>query len=319
MEEYYDYLIGWMARTVQWPASPGQVAVVLKGPRGVGKSFFAEHFGRLFGRHYLQVSDSSHLVGNFNAHMRDCLVVFADEAFFAGDRKHESVLKTLITADLQIVEAKGFDAQVGANFAHLIMASNAEWVVPAGELERRYFVLDVGKDHLQDTVYFGAIDKHMRGGGYGALLHYLLTYDLAGYEVRSVPQTDALRIQKEHTLRPEEDWWLERLISGDLLGDGDGWPGQVPKKSLYELYITAMKDLGVQSRRLSGRKFGEFLRRVCPGLGSFQGGRYGEARPYFWDLPTLSDCRECWQKMYGTDEWPEVEQRDAPDEEDTPF
>ncbi len=318
VEEYYDYLIGWMARTVQQPASPGQVAIVLRGPKGAGKSFFAKHFGWLFGRHYIQVSNSGHLVGHFNAHMRDCLVVFADEAFFAGDRKHESVLKALVTEDLLIIEAKGVDADISPNFVHLIMASNDEWVVPAGPHERRYFILDVGIGHQQDTAYFSAIDQHMRSGGYSALLHYLLNYDLSNYEVRNVPQTDALRIQKEHTLRPEEDWWLERLLNGDLLSDGEGWPDCTPRMPLYNLYITAMKDLGVQSRRLSPRKLGEFLRKVCPDLGIFQREHLG-ARPQFWSLPTLKCCRERWVRVYGPTTWSTIPQRADPPERETPF
>lgn len=65
----------------------GEVAVVLRGGKGVGKSFVAEHFGRLFGRHYLKVSQPGHLVGNFNSHLRDVVVLFADEAFYAGDKR----------------------------------------------------------------------------------------------------------------------------------------------------------------------------------------------------------------------------------------
>ena len=60
-EEHYKYLVGWMARTVQYPAQPGGVAIVLRGARGTGKSFMAKMFGKLFGRHYMQVSNSSHL------------------------------------------------------------------------------------------------------------------------------------------------------------------------------------------------------------------------------------------------------------------
>src|SRR5262249_18800266 len=103
---HYEYLIGWMARAVQHPSRQGEVAVVLRGGKGVGKSFAAREFGRLFGRHYLTVSNPSHLVGNFNAHLRDTVFLFADEAFYAGDKKHESILKTLITEASIAIEAK---------------------------------------------------------------------------------------------------------------------------------------------------------------------------------------------------------------------
>jgi hypothetical protein len=96
----------------------------------------AAGFGSLWGRHFVTVSDAKHLVGAFNAHLRDCVVLFGDEAFFAGDKKHESVLKTLITEESVVIEAKGVDAEVYPNYVHLILASNADWVVPAGHAER---------------------------------------------------------------------------------------------------------------------------------------------------------------------------------------
>jgi len=32
----------------------------------------------------MQIVDATHFVGRFNAHLRDRIVLFADEAFFAG-------------------------------------------------------------------------------------------------------------------------------------------------------------------------------------------------------------------------------------------
>ena len=72
-EQYYDYYMKWMARAVQTPASQGEVAIVMRGGKGVGKSIVAKIFGSLFGRHYLHVANPSHLVGNFNAHLRDVI------------------------------------------------------------------------------------------------------------------------------------------------------------------------------------------------------------------------------------------------------
>src|SRR5690606_10879680 len=141
--EHFAYLIGWMARTVQQPGSPGESAVVLRGRRGTGKSFFAKKFGHLFGRHFLQVANSQHLVGNFNAHLRDTVLLFGDEAFYAGDKKHESILKTLVTEENIVIEGKGVDAEAAPNYTHLILASNEDWVVPAGLDERRFFVIEM--------------------------------------------------------------------------------------------------------------------------------------------------------------------------------
>ncbi len=41
----------------------------------------AKWVGKLFGPHFLQVAQARHIVGNFNAHLRECLLLFADGAF----------------------------------------------------------------------------------------------------------------------------------------------------------------------------------------------------------------------------------------------
>jgi len=215
-EEYYEYLLYWMARAVQFPDTAGEVAIVLRGGMGSGKGTFVNAFGQLWGRHFLQISNSKHLVGQFNSHLRDCVVLFADEAFFAGDKAHEGILRALITESTIMVEGKGVDAEIAPNYTHILMASNSVWVVPAGSDERRYFVLDVSDDKKQDTAYFGAMRKQLSQGGFKALLHYLLSIDLTEFNVRDVPKTSALREQKLLSLSLEEQWWFERLMDGRI-------------------------------------------------------------------------------------------------------
>ena len=134
-----------------------------------------------------------------NRHLQDCSVLFADEAFFAGDKVHGSVLKAIITEPTIMIEPKGVDAYVAKNCVHLIMASNSRWVVPAGADARRYFVLDVAATRMQDGTYFGDINRQMKNGGAEALLHYLLSLDISDFDVRNVPKTDALADQKAIT------------------------------------------------------------------------------------------------------------------------
>ena len=260
--ECYDYLIGWMATAVQLPEAPGEVAIVLRGERGTGKSLFARLFGSLFGSHFTPVSDPGHLVGNFNAHLRQTIVLFADEAFFAGDRKHESILKTLITEPSMLIEAKGVDAEVARNCVHLIMASNDSWVAPAGTDERRFLVLDVSSDHAQDTDFFGRLLLEMDSGGRAALLNMLLQHDISDFNVRRVPQTSALRDQKNLSLAPHEAVLLEMLVTGvtpdeDFIKDA---PNMVSVKGIMQEIV----ELGgsVRNTRALSTAIGQFLRKI---------------------------------------------------------
>jgi hypothetical protein len=318
-ERLYTYLLGWLALMVQHPGRPGHVAVVLRGGRGVGKSFVAREIGRLFGRHFLHVSNPSHLIGNFNAHLRDAIFLFADEAFYAGDKRHASILKTLVTEDTLQIEAKGVDVETAPNYVHLMMASNDEHVVPAGGDERRFFVLDVGAGHQRDHDYFKAIFAQLENGGREALLHHLLTYDLSEYRVQDVPQTQALRDQKDLSLSAEEDWWLNKLEEGLLLAENEGWPVDVIKDHLVDDYIDHTKRWNV-SRRGNQTALGKFLKRMCPGLDIIQklakverptGDGFiikVEKRLYHWIVPDLTACRERWEKLHGEREWGRVKE-----------
>lgn len=325
-EELYDYLIGWMARTVQKPDSPGEVAVVLRGKRGTGKSYFVKEFGALWGRHFLQVSDSKHLVGSFNAHLRDAVVLFGDEAFFAGDKRHESVLKTLVTEEHLVIEGKGLDAEAAPNYVHLVLASNEDWVVPAGLDERRFFVLEVGEKHKQDHSYFKAIHRDLLAGGRENLLHFLLNYNLEPYEVRKVPQTEALREQKLLSMSPEIHWFYDKLMEGRLLSTKMDWDPVVSKDLLYEDYTRDMRDQGRKNYNLSRVAFGKFLSRIVPGgypiskqavLEMPGTNEHGldivvNRRCYVYEFPPLNDCREWWDtKMGGPYEWPVTDMRQA--------
>lgn len=318
--EYSEYLLNWMARAVQSPDSPGQVAVVMRGRMGTGKSFVIKAFGSLWGRHFLQVSDPKHLVGSFNAHLRDCVVLFGDEAFYAGDKKHESILKTMVTEEMIMIEGKGVDAEASPNYVHLLMASNSEWVVPAGGDERRFFVLDVGDAKIQDKSYFREIQNELDSGGREAFLHFLMTRNLEGFDVRIFPKTEALQDQKIMSLFPEEAWWFEKLLDGAMLGDA--WMTEVTKDDIQKDYINFM-ERQKHMRRASPVGLGKFLKRALPAgyPRSFQKftevstmdvmGResFHKKRMWFYELVPLSEARKHWDERFGGPyHWPVIEQ-----------
>lgn len=309
-DEYYTYLIQWMARAVQHPDRPGETAVVLRGDQGTGKSFFAKEFGALFGRHFLTVSDPKHLVGSFNSHLRDVVLLFGDEAFFAGDKKHESVLKTLITDDHITIEAKGIDAEACRNYTHIIMASNSDWVIPAGSSERRFFCLDVQPHRKQDSAYFSNLSTEMKSGGREALLHYLLSLDLNGWNVRAVPQTAALSAQKVLSLQPMDEWWYGKLSQGYQIDDYGEWQEDVRCSEMIEDYLNYARSFAMV-RRGNRTHLSRYVNRMVPGLSSTQivlieedaEGQARKVRPYVWSFPPLDICREAWEQQYGRTNW----------------
>ena len=332
-EEWYEYLMNWMARAVQQPDSPGQVAIVMRGGRGSGKSTVPRVFGKLFGRHYLQVTDPKHIVGSFNAHLRDCSVLFGDEAFYAGDKKHEGTLKGLITEELIAIESKGVDVAPGPNFLHIFLASNEDWVIPAGLDERRFFVLEVGSSHQGDKRYFDRIWEEQNNGGREALLHTLLTRDIRDFNVFKVPFTEALRMQKEFSLTAEQEWWFHKLKEGKMLPDSLCWDEDVSYDLLFADYVSSLRLSGGLTTRGAKTKFGHFLSKVCGGKMPrrvrrmeaismrFPDGRDGYIkRPEYFIMPSLGVLREVWDSKFGGPySWPDDAQEETPRMEAEPF
>jgi len=315
-EQYYDYFMKWMARAVQNPASPGEVAIVMRGGKGVGKSLIATIFGKLFGRHNLHIANPSHLIGNFNAHLRDVIFLFADEAFFAGDKRHESVLKMLVTETSIPIEQKGVDVETYPNYVHLIIAANDPHVIRASGDERRYFVLEVGDGAKQNKKFFGAMYRQMvEQGGLEALLFHLQNIDLTDFEVRDVPQTDALQEQKLLSMGTEEEWWYRKLQNSRLLESDATWTQTIPCDKLINDFTNYAEKWRV-NRRGNETALGRFLSRVCPHTERSQKrvnmevldestGRHEmkTVRRYFYDFGDLKRCRDEWEKAHGKTEW----------------
>jgi len=314
-EEHFDYLIKWCARLVQSPATQSETAIVLRGKEGTGKNSFVETLGHIFGRHYFEATHAARITGNFNAHLRDKVLVHANEAFFAGDRRQEAALKGMITDPTIAIEAKGVDITMQDNFIHLIMSSNSEWVVPAGPESRRFLVLDVSDAKMQDGDYFAAMKRDLRDGGYEHLLRFLLDLNLSSFNVRKVPVTEALREQRIHTMPKVEQWWMSRLDRGYVVDSRDGWKERIQVEHVWQSYVKDMQEVA-ENYRSSRIEFGQILHRIVPNLGKKRFQRSNEKVP-FYIVPDLEKCRTHFDEvMGGPFKWGEME---ITVQEDIPF
>jgi hypothetical protein len=222
--EHAEYVLNWLARMFQLPDRQGEVALVLKGEKGSGKGILCQFVRKAWGAHGIHITNAKHLVGNFNAHLRDCVFLFADEAFYAGDKQHEGVLKGLITEPTLPIEGKYQNAVMVRNMLHLAMASNADWVIPATHDERRYAVFQVSDHRIGHRDYFSAIEKQMNRGGLAAMICDLQHRDISKFEVRDIPKTAAMANQQKHSLDSLQRWWLAVLERGFLYKSRHGTP-----------------------------------------------------------------------------------------------
>lgn len=118
-----DYMLRWAAFTVQHPERQAEVALVLRGGKGTGKSTFGHVMRRIFGQHGTSIASSHVMTNNFNKPLHDCCLLFADEALARGDSKAEGIIKALITEPTVMIEPKGVDAFPAPNRLKVIIAS----------------------------------------------------------------------------------------------------------------------------------------------------------------------------------------------------
>jgi hypothetical protein len=273
---------------------------VLRGAEGTGKGITAKQFGRLFGAHFRHVAQAKHLVGHFNAHLQQCSVLFADEAFFAGDRAHEGILKALITEDTLLIEPKGIDTFVVRNSLHLILSSNNDWVIPAGADARRFFVLDVASTRMRDFSYFDAIAKEMDSGGREALLDLLMQRNLSEFNIRSVPETTALATQKAYSRRGI-DRLVEILAHDGVLPCADASDPSITITSgedRNEGFYPAARKLSPDLKHLSSKIIAVSLQD------NWGCSRWKSGYQRGIQFPALADLRDRFDRRHGQQAWP---------------
>lgn len=326
-----NYILRWAAFTVQYPERPAEVALVLRGGKGTGKSTFGHVMRRLFGQHGTSIASSHVMTNNFNKPLHDCCLLFADEALARGDAKAEGIIKALITEPTVMIEPKGVDAFPAPNRLKVIIASNEDWVVSASADERRFAVFDVSP-HLaappgsaqsdERGRWWAALNAEIDGGGLEAFLHDLLAVDLSGWHPRyDVPQNDALVGQKAASLRG-----LERVLY-DILSAGTV-PVNLRVAQLSEdSFVVPTEELQKYCAGLARRfdptsnAIGYLLgegRRVRggtvprPGLG-FTKRDY--PRPKGWVWPRLVEARRRWDEAFWPGEWDTSSRWSLDDEE----
>ena len=286
-EDWYDYLIQWMAHIVQKPWIKTGVAIVFAGNEGIGKSIVPEYFGRIFGPYYKRIDSGSRITGHFNAQFRECLLCNADEAVCVYERKTLGILKSLITDKQFTYEKKGYDPEIGSNFTNFFIISNDDRIVAPSESDRRYFVLEVmptwtGKWDIWDKV----VDM-MDSDGPAALLHYLQQVKLTR-NLRKVPKTV---YHKEQEILAEDivkATWRQYIDEHEEDVDTDNlnrWPRDLYKDTIYFYHQTYCKEIG-QSRP---RNRAQFFRNLLKYLPLCHEGQ-GLQRKRKYELPTRQEC-----------------------------
>lgn len=270
-DEHFGYLLKWLARAVQFPWLQGEVAVILQSEEGTGKGFFVRAFMKLFGPHVRHVSDAAGITGKFNEHLEHTVVLFGDEAHFAGNKQDEGRLLATISEPTLDIEPKGRGRRRVRNCLHVLMASNRNWVVAASAKARRWFVVNVSDTQRRNHTFFAELMQELESGGYEAMLWELLhEVDLAGFHPVNFPATEALRDQKLQSLTGMDRWWFDSLWRGHIMPSKysfeglEQWHELVTRHFAEDAYTAAERSHGNTRFVTNAHALGVFLNgKVC--------------------------------------------------------
>ena len=208
------------------------------------------------------------------------------------------------------IEQKGNDVVPCPNRLHVLMAANAEWVIPASHDERRFAVFDVSDRYAKNgaaenerKAYFDALHHELQDGGAAAMLYDLLNWQLGSWHPRQVYETDGLRRQKEQSMPFIEQWFDELLQDGKLpiclLGQ------ESPKRFVQTraLVVDAVQRVPRLRDYLTDKAMGDFLRRQ-----GCKPDRSNSVRG--WRFPPLAQMRKAWKRRYDWRVWDAPEQQE---------
>ena len=70
-----------------------------------------EAIDKLLGSHYAPLANLDQILGRFNSHLKNAILVLADEAIWGGNKREIGALKALITEPKMFIEGKGKDGR----------------------------------------------------------------------------------------------------------------------------------------------------------------------------------------------------------------
>jgi hypothetical protein len=237
----------------------------------------------LFGRHYAAYNNPKQLLGQFNSHLEDKLMVFLDEGSLIEKTAYDYA-KSLISEPTINIEPKGRSIREVPSYHRIIMASNDRHILRSSTYDRRWMVLRVAPNSVNNLKYFKSVEQQLEAGGYEALMHMLVNRKYDEDSVKTTIKTDALSYQKEQNLPEVLQWWKD-CLSNAQIGSGD-WPNWITPKELFNCYIAWCEQMKITKRescdwlpRRLNEEAGMDLRRT---------GAHGQR---VYQLPSLDEVR----------------------------
>lgn len=213
-------LFQYIAHMIQRPEERPSWHIMLPSDTGTGKGFLNNDILHPIVLNTFLVRKFSDVMGKFAPMLETGVLVWLDDCKVRSyDTSVE--LKSILTEERQLTEAKFGAAKMVNCYSRMILASNEAIPLFIDDQERRWCVFErltycdglnplEGKEHRIKNYIRPLSDWLKKAGAIEAVYNFFATYSLEGFDCKSVPYTDAFKALVENSKRQEqimvEDW-----------------------------------------------------------------------------------------------------------------
>lgn len=190
LDDHADLPLKLLAFKAQNPGRKVPLALVLVGPQGCGKSLWAECVREAFHPYTAEIPSTA-LGSQFNGWAERTLIGVMNEAREDQLQKHAPTLRAMISDKRTMLNEKFRAARQIDSYTQYIITSNDRGAGAYSADDRRMIV--VSCPNKREHAFYRKVAAWKNAGGGQALLHFLLTLDLQGWEP---PQQAPLTAEK---------------------------------------------------------------------------------------------------------------------------
>lgn len=151
----------WLAHQIQFPGVKIPWAPLIQSVQGVGKGIFRELLENCLGYQNVGVVSPKLAISDFNGWATGRTVNILEELKIVGSNRYEAAnaLKPLITDRTITINDKGISAYTTMNTANYIVFTNYRDAIPLEDSDRRWWVIYVPLNELDDIEKITGIDQ----------------------------------------------------------------------------------------------------------------------------------------------------------------
>jgi hypothetical protein len=180
-----EILLAYSAAVVQNRGVKFRWAPVLQGAEGNGKTFVAECIAHAVGLNHVHRPRAKEMGEKFNSFLERSLFVIVEEIHMGDRREMLDDLKDKITNDYIEIRGMQQEKRMARNYTNWLFCTNHQDAIIKSRNDRRYAIFFTAQQSAADIEaagmggqYFPNLYNWAKAGGYSAVAHYLMHYQI---------------------------------------------------------------------------------------------------------------------------------------------